>query len=804
MTASLGYTTAERFRSPSVKSTPSSTVPDDDDVPISKPLEASAPPEAQPANGNKTSATDDEHANGNDNSTSSAAEENHTEEEVTIITVVTRGTSPTPPPALTAYSRTKRLEPAPKPVQKEVKRSEARKIERQDREQQVDRSSVEDTSPSRYTSRYSGGTSSRVSATPWVSSYLDKYTPRYTASSSSQNRVSSSYGYNSRSRNDDSSSAYASKDSSTRSTASSSLSDAQSRQNSSSRASDRSSPKIGDTSQKKSAAQRNGSEDRSRSEASRETSPRIVEGQDQGQASRRESLSRSSDVNSSGQSRAGSVSRSGSIKSRHQHLTSPGTAADSAAVSSSSAVSLPTGCSAGRSSGKAAASSTSSAGAAASPTKIKSAAATSTASALLSSSSSSNNSSSKCASAAGSAAASSTRQAMSPDARDRKPPVPKSEMVGKSSTGGPGPLKYVNKDFRKSALNMENGDPSRSQICERKLQKNKCQRSVSVSSQDSQSEANSESAAGTQQVASSGSSGSLRSNKSKTPISKSASLRKLELRKSNSKSPCNNGRVSRTMSVSTSECTSTENSSSESSEESEEDEQPESKQETRRRRAPDSPFADGKGKMSAGSSRTSVLASSADELSVNTDKPPRPPSSPRSRSDRSGKTEEAKSFLMRALAPVTNLFKSSGKQENGVDIRNGGWVEACSEENSDNKRNSIAASQNLSKSLSFTNSSEKNAGEQDRTRTRLRSSGEKPWWLDPNSDNVPDGVERNPSRNDDVSQDTTISTVLPDDGKRGFFLTLCETVWWVFECQLCATWYRIAVSNKRTSKKCFL
>ncbi|XP_031779581.1 uncharacterized protein LOC100115129 isoform X2 [Nasonia vitripennis] len=787
VTASIGYTTAERFRSPTVKSTPSS-VPED--VP-SKPLETPVMTEAQPVNGSRqTNTTDHEHAdNGNDNSTSSAAEESHTEDEVVVVTVVTRGTSPTPPPALTAYTRTKRLEPAPKPVRKEVKKSEIGKVETREQEQQVDRSSVEaESPPSRYSSRYSSGASSRVPATPWVSSYLDKYganscststsnscTPRTSYAGSSPRRVTGSYGYNSRSRSDDSSSAYASKDSSTRST-SSSLSEPQSRPSSSQRR----------------LAQRTGSEDRSRSDAS-QASSRIVEGQDHGQGSRRESSSRASDGgsghNSPGPSRPGSVTRSGSLKSRH--LTSPG--ADSAATSASSAVSLPTGCSAGRSSGKAAsvaASSTSSAGAAAaaaSPTKIKSAAATSTASAPPSASSSSN--SSKCASAAGSSAASSSsRQAMSPDARDRKPPVPKSEMVGKSSAGGPGPVKYVNKDFRKSALNMENGDPSRSQICERKLHK-KCQRSVSVSSQDSQSEANSESA-GTQQVASSGSSGSIRSSKSKskTPTPESASARKPELRKSSSKSPCNhngqNGRISRTMSVSTSEC-STENSSSESSEseEDEENAQPESRRAgARRRRTSDSPFAEGKGKMSAGSSRTSVLASSADELSVNSDKPPRPPSSPRSRSDKSGnKTDEAKSFLMRALAPVTKLFKSSGKQESGADIRNGGWVEACSEENSDGKRNS-KSTQSLSKSRSFANGVEKSGGEQGRTRTRQQSSGEKPWWLDPNSDNVPDGVERNPSRNDDVSQDTTISTVLPDDGKFKFNVWRQdseERSWWL-------------------------
>lgn len=66
----------------------------------------------------------------------------------------------------------------------------------------------------------------------------------------------------------------------------------------------------------------------------------------------------------------------------------------------------------------------------------------------------------------------------------------------------------------------------------------------------------------------------------------------------------------------------------------------------------------------------------------------------------------------------------------------------------------------LSKSPSFINTEDKKP-----PRLRHQSSGEQPWWLDPNSDNVPEGVDRNISLgNDDISQDTTISTVLPDDG----------------------------------------
>lgn len=58
--------------------------------------------------------------------------------------------------------------------------------------------------------------------------------------------------------------------------------------------------------------------------------------------------------------------------------------------------------------------------------------------------------------------------------------------------------------------------------------------------------------------------------------------------------------------------------------------------------------------------------------------------------------------------------------------------------------------------------------EKGHARIQHQSSGERPWWLDSNSDNVAPGVERASPWNDDASQDTTISTVLPDDGKSIF------------------------------------
>lgn len=237
---------------------------------------------------------------------------------------------------------------------------------------------------------------------------------------------------------------------------------------------------------------------------------------------------------------------------------------------------------------------------------------------------------------------------------------------------------------------------------------------------------------------------------------------------SGSKSSCGTKkRPSGTSSSSSSSSQSTSANSSSSEEDDERADMPGSRR--RRRHASKSPTREIRGKISGGSSRTSVLASSTDEMSMMTEKPPRPPSSPRSKSDRSAKTEEAKSFLMRALAPVTNFFKSKS-QDSGDTSKSGGWVDSNEEnlEGSNNKSGQLSSSrsisQNFSKSPSFTNS-ERSDGIRNTMRIQRQSSGEKPWWLDSISDNIPDGIERASPWNDDASQDTTISTALPDDGK---------------------------------------
>lgn len=147
--------------------------------------------------------------------------------------------------------------------------------------------------------------------------------------------------------------------------------------------------------------------------------------------------------------------------------------------------------------------------------------------------------------------------------------------------------------------------------------------------------------------------------------------------------------------------------------------------------------------QSAGSSRTSMI--SADELSYDTT--PKPPVSPRtksdhSKSDHSRSETEAKSFLMRALAPVTNLFK--GKQDSNEKVN---WIDSSSAENiselasnkevskqSSNDKSSKAKLINLVKHDSRGSESSERKLKKEKARITIKriESGEKAWWLQSN------------------------------------------------------------------------
>lgn len=359
------------------------------------------------------------------------------------------------------------------------------------------------------------------------------------------------------------------------------------------------------------------------------------------------------------------------------------------------------------------------------------------------------------------------RQGGSPDARG-KPPVPKNDITTAATPKCTVAAKYVNKDFRKSTLNMENG-----LSCTKYGRRKKNQRTISVSSQNFETTSEH-----VPQTISSGSLTSMKSGRSRfrTPsgelkpmLGRNGSNGSMRWEsRSESKSPCGmKKRPSGTFSSSNSSQSTSANSSSS---EDNDDRTDKTDARRRRKRTSKSPMREVKGKISAGSSRTSVLASSADDMSMMTEKPPRPPSSPRSKSDRSAKTEEAKSFLMRALAPVTNFFKNKNQDSDDTN-KSDGWVDSFEENHEASNKSgqplssSRSVSQNVSKGSSFTNSQRSDGLKENNMRIQRQSSGEKPWWLDPNSDNVPEGIQRSSPWNNDASQDTTISTALPDDGK---------------------------------------
>lgn len=165
-----------------------------------------------------------------------------------------------------------------------------------------------------------------------------------------------------------------------------------------------------------------------------------------------------------------------------------------------------------------------------------------------------------------------------------------------------------------------------------------------------------------------------------------------------------------------------------------------------------------------GSSRTSCLASSADEVSLSYDSSSKPPPNPKlQKSDSQPRTEEAKSFLMRALAPVASLFKMHYQEDRDSDNQNTfNNIPSISNSDSTNncKFNNIKRVESGNKDWWLDSKSDK-SGESDIKKSSSQSdqskegfkfklikqeSGEKAWWLQSNA-NIPEGIEvRTPSR----------------------------------------------------------
>ncbi|XP_057672689.1 FH1/FH2 domain-containing protein 1 isoform X3 [Diorhabda carinulata] len=173
---------------------------------------------------------------------------------------------------------------------------------------------------------------------------------------------------------------------------------------------------------------------------------------------------------------------------------------------------------------------------------------------------------------------------------------------------------------------------------------------------------------------------------------------------------------------------------------------------------------DNKKLRSGGSSRTSVNVSSADELS--SDKSPKPPQSPRIKDTKN--EAEAKSFLMRALAPVTSLFKT--KQTGSPEK----IVCPVEEDNNENQINTNVTKLPakiiihrvesgelpwwLQETNEATKSEQKQSEESNNTKKLISiehvESGELPWWLDENGE-IPEGIETYPNwvQEDGTTQD---------------------------------------------------
>ncbi|XP_058792186.1 FH1/FH2 domain-containing protein 3 isoform X2 [Phymastichus coffea] len=274
--------------------------------------------------------------------------------------------------------------------------------------------------------------------------------------------------------------------------------------------------------------------------------------------------------------------------------------------------------------------------------------------------------------------------------------------------------KYVNKDFRKSALNMENGDASRSQILSQKKYRQKSTKNPSISCQDSQ--ANS-------------------SSSTTTP--------------SNRQFPAG----------SSSQSFSSDASGSNSSNEN--------KEENQSNYANKSRISKNKNESSALITDAKQLVSSVDERSINVNSLARTRSTSKSTSDAFHNTDEKSVPLMHN--PSATAILSNSKS-----CCTASFVEGNSR---------VSLPQSSSNGPQCTNLDDSSPANKNSGQARHQFSDEVPWWLDPNSDNVPEGVERHFSvASDDTIQDTTISSVLPDDGKFKFQIWHQgseERCWWV-------------------------
>ncbi|XP_041986351.1 uncharacterized protein LOC121738398 isoform X3 [Aricia agestis] len=152
---------------------------------------------------------------------------------------------------------------------------------------------------------------------------------------------------------------------------------------------------------------------------------------------------------------------------------------------------------------------------------------------------------------------------------------------------------------------------------------------------------------------------------------------------------------------------------------------------------------------------------SADETSIPTDVSGKHPSTFSPNKNENG-TEEAKSFLIRALAPVTNLFKL--RHQDSSD--NNKWLEKSNSSESTGKDVTNITTESLSGKSR--NSTSNIIASNDDNVVKLKGirhieSGERAWWLESSSDKRTSQSSEHLSRQQDVKSDKNSSYVSPSE-----------------------------------------
>ncbi|PSN57950.1 hypothetical protein C0J52_00257, partial [Blattella germanica] len=367
------------------------------------------------------------------------------------------------------------------------------------------------------------------------------------------------------------------------------------------------------------------------------------------------------------------------------------------------------------------------------------------------------------------------------------PPVPKSDgstgLKTSSSMHSLSKLGVGNKDFRKSPLNVELTNALQAEAFKKLQEKQrqaitpekKFKRSISASSGDSEPSCTEIGSTHSLISEVENSSSSLKTGNSLSKLHSSSSASKLlssnsehteafSKRSSIETKPQVNvekgkgepsGSSTESSSSESTSCSSESSSSSEDEDEGLTMKRLNNVERRRRRRSP----------SITETQQTSILSSSADEMSLSIDKPPKPPSSPKPNK------EESKSFLMRALAPVTNLFR--GKQDSSSTENLSDGMQRTASNQSLNKSDKEDVSEN--KLENHVQKDEKDANNADKESSKLglkyklkkNESGERAWWLESNP-NIPEGIKRiesNTSINKikDIETDTSkMNGELPD------------------------------------------